>query len=100
PPDWLIKAIATRGYWPGIRPLLGIAECPYVRADGSIPEPGYDPATGVLYRPSVKLPKLPDRPSQADAREAKDRLNDVVLQFPFASGFDWSVWLAALLSSI
>jgi putative DNA primase/helicase len=100
PPDWLIKAIATRGYWPGIRPLLGIAECPYVRSDGLIPLPGYDPATGVLYRPSVKLPKLPDRPTQDDAREARNRLNDVVGQFPFATGFDWSVWLAALLTSI
>jgi hypothetical protein len=100
PPGWLIKAIATRGHWPGIRPLLGIAGCPYVRPDGSIPRPGYDPSTGVLYRPSVKLPKLSDRLTQADAKEATARLNDLVIQFPFASGFDWNVWLAALLTAI
>jgi hypothetical protein len=100
PPDWLVKAIATHGYYPGIRHLVSIAGCPYVRADGSIPESGYDPATGALYRPSIELPALPERPTRQDAKDAVGRINEVVIQFPFATGFDWSVWLAALFTAI
>jgi putative DNA primase/helicase len=100
PPNWLIKSVATRGHWPGIRHLVSIAECPFIRPDGSMPSPGYDPATGILYRPSIQLPALPRRPTQADAQAARDRLNELVIQFPFATGYDWSVWLSALLTAI
>jgi hypothetical protein len=100
PPDWLIRAIASRGYWPGIRPLLAVTSCPYIRADGSIPPAGYDEATGTLYRPNGVLPPLPERPTRADAREAAARLKHLVRQFPFASEHDFSVWLAGLLTAI
>ena len=100
PPDWLIRAIASRGYWPGIRLLFAVTSCPYIRPDGSIPPGGYDEATGTLYRPNLTLHHLPERPTRADAREASDRLNYLLRQFPFATGFDWSVWLAGLLTAI
>ena len=100
PPDWLIQAIASRGYWPGIRPLLTVTSCPFVRPDGSVPSPGYDEATGALYRPNVGLRPLPDRPNRDDAREATKRLYHLVRQFPFASDADRAVWLAALLTAV
>jgi len=100
PPDWLTKAIATRGYWPGIRRLETLTGCPYVRADGTLPSPGFDEATETFYRPSGPLPSVPNRPTQEDARKAADRLYEVVHQFPFATGFDWSVWLTGLLTAI
>jgi hypothetical protein len=100
PPDWLTKAVATRGHWPGVRPLVLIAECPYVRPDGSIPRPGYDRTTGTLYRPSIELTGIPERPTKEQAREAVDRLYEVVAQFPFAELFDFAVWLAGLLTAI
>jgi Bifunctional DNA primase/polymerase, N-terminal len=100
PPDWLIRAISSRGYWPGIRTLLTVTSCPYVCPDGSIPAAGYDDATGTLYRPNVALLPLPVRPTQADAKQAAERLNHLVWQFPFATGFDWSVWLTSLLTAI
>jgi hypothetical protein len=100
PPSWLIKAVATQGYWPGLRPLLGIAQCPYVRPDGSIPSLGYDRLTGSVYKPSVVIPEIPQQPTRRDAWKAADNLNHLVHQFPFANGYDWSVWLAALLTGI
>ena len=100
PPDWLIQAIASRGYWPGIRPLLTVTSCPFVRLDGSVPAPGYDDATGALFRPNVELRSLPDRPTRGDAREATKRLYHLVRQFPFASDSDRAVWLAALLTAV
>jgi putative DNA primase/helicase len=101
PPNWLISAVATWGHWPGIRSLLGIASSPWVRSDGSIPSPGYDLMTGTLYRPSVKLAPIPDRPTKNDAINAASRLFNLVNDFPFASaGVDCSVWLAGLLTAI
>jgi hypothetical protein len=101
PPNWLISAVATWGSWPGIRSLLGIASSPWVRTDGSIPDPGFDPATGTLYRPSVKLATMPDQPTKKDAVDAAGRLFSLVNDFPFASaGVDCSVWLAGLLTAI
>ena len=100
PPDWLIQAIASRGYWPGIRPLLTITSCPFVRPDGSVPAPGYDEATGTLFRPNVELRPLPDRLTREEARDAAKRLYHLVRQFPFASDSDRAVWLAALLTAV
>jgi len=100
PPNWLISAVATWGSWPGIRSLLGIASSPWVRPDGSIPDPGFDSASGTLYRPSVKVACLLDHPTQSDAKAASNRFFHLAHDFPFASGFDWVVWLAALLTAI
>ena len=100
PPDWLIKNVATMEYWPGIRTLRSIASCPYVYPDGSIPWPGFDDRTGTLYRPSVEMPSIPDRPTLLDAKAAAERLLDLVDQFPFASEADWSVWLAGILTAV
>jgi putative DNA primase/helicase len=100
PPTWLIRAVTDKGHWPGIRPLLSIAECPFIRGDGSIVEsPGYDPATGCLYRPAIDFPTVPAAPTKADAEAAAERLLDVVKQFPFASKDDRAVWLGGLLSA-
>jgi hypothetical protein len=100
PPDWLIGAISDHQYWPGVRHLLSIAECPYVRDDGSIVSPGFDAATGTLYRPSVTIPALPDRPTRKDVEAALQLLAELVIQFPFETGFDRDVWLADLLTCI
>ncbi len=100
PPEWLIKSVFTQGHWPGIRTLQGIADCPYVREDGSIPDPGFDRSTGTLYQPSVGPLDLPDRPERNDVRDAYDHLHGLVDQFPFAEDGSFAVWLAALLTAI
>jgi Bifunctional DNA primase/polymerase, N-terminal len=100
PPSWLIESVDTWGQWPGIRPLLTITQCPYVRNDGSIAEPGYDASVGALYRPTKANLVIPDRPTREDAIAARDVLYRLVYQFPFKDGFDFSVWLAGLLATI
>jgi putative DNA primase/helicase len=101
PPDWLIKAILAKGFWPGIRELLAVAECPYVKPDGSVmSKAGYEPSTGSVMAPCFELGKIPNWPTKEDAKEAVDRLYRRVSEFPFGDGFDWSAWLAALLTAI
>ncbi|MFI5460423.1 MAG: hypothetical protein ACHRXM_33825 [Isosphaerales bacterium] len=100
PPDWLISAVADHRYWPGVRELLSIAEVPYVLADGSLASPGFDRRTGTLYRPSVKILRIPDRPTLKDAKDACGRLFSPVEQFPFEDDNNPPVWLANLLTAI
>jgi hypothetical protein len=100
PPTWLIEAVETGGLWPGIRSIRTITQCPYVRSDGSIAEHGFDAAVGALYRPNQSAPIVPNHPTKQDAVAAQDSLFQLVYQFPFKNGFDFSVWLAALLTAI
>jgi hypothetical protein len=100
PPAWLIKAIETWGHWPGARPLRTLCTSPFVRVDGSLSAVGYDQATGALYRPSVAIAAIPERPTQEEANEAAALLYKPVHQFPFATGHDWAVWLALVLTGI
>ncbi len=101
PPDWLVKAILARGFWSGIRELITVAECPYVKLDGTVmSQAGYDRSTGALVIPCFKLAAIPDRPTQDDAREAVNRLLERVGEFPFGDDFDRTAWIAALLTAI
>jgi hypothetical protein len=100
PPDWLISAVADHRYWPGVRELLSIAEVPCVLADGSMTSAGFDRRTGTLYRSSIAIPAMPDRPSLSDAKDARDRIYGLVSQFPFEDGNSFAVWLANLLTAI
>jgi hypothetical protein len=100
PPDWLISAVADHQYWPGVPHLLTIADVPWVRADGSIPSPGFDRASRTLYWPSITIPKIPDRPTKQDVQDAMATLGDLVIQFPFETGFDRDVWFADVLTGI
>jgi primase-polymerase (primpol)-like protein len=101
PPQWLIEAVATHCHYPGVRRVLAVVECPYPRLDGSIVDtPGYDPATGTIYWPSMKFRAVPAYPSREQAREAAGRLLAVFRQFPFASDEDRAVCLAGILTVI
>jgi hypothetical protein len=95
PPDWLSRIIASRKHWPGIRPLVAVAECPFPRPDGSIVDrPGYDESTAVYYSPSIGFPEIPLRPTRADARQCWARIARFVRHFPFAGEDDRVVYLA------
>jgi hypothetical protein len=101
PPNFVVKATATHQHYPGMRPLVGIMECPFPRPDGSIVERrGYDTATGIYYRPAIEFLPLPDRPTQGDAQAAAKRLLSPVGQFPFVRDADHAAWLSGLLTPI
>jgi hypothetical protein len=101
PPGWLVGAVAENATYPGVRPLRGLAEVPFPRADGSlVTTPGYDDQTGVFYSPTISIGPIPDSPTRADAEAAANRLFALVEQFPFATEDDKAVWLAALVTAL
>lgn len=99
PPDWLVRAIHERKQWPCIRPLTGVIQSPVIRPDGTlVDEPGYDAATGLLYEPNVAVPPVRPRPSKDEAIAARDRLLEIVQDFPFKSEIHRSAWFAYTLT--
>jgi len=106
PPDWCVSAVLHRGVYPGVRPIEGVIEAPTMRPDGSIlSQPGYDPATGLFYRPNAAYESIPLNPTRADAEAARDALLDLTTNFPWRDraadrAADRAVWLAALLTVV
>lgn len=102
PPGWLVDGIFRRGSYDGqIKPLAGIIESPTLRVDGSIIQtPGYDDATGLIYRPSATYPQIVESPTQQQAQEAVDQLLDVLVDFPMQDNADRSAWLALVLTMV
>jgi uncharacterized protein DUF3854 len=84
PPDDIVGAV-FEGPWLSMPRVVGIAETPILRPDGTILQtPGYDPQSGYWYSPSAEFPAVPDRPSQADASRAYTELADLFCDFPYA----------------
>src|SRR5262249_12534909 len=99
PPHWSIFAVMGRGVWPGLRYLSGIVEAPTLRADGTVLDvAGYDEATGLLYEPNARYPRVPAAPGADAARRAAETLFDLVSEFEFVGDEHRAAWLAALLS--
>ena len=87
------------GRWRKIRPIIGVVEAPIFRPDGTIAqEPGYDDATGYLYRPTGEFPGVPENPTQEDARLAFISLRQVFCDFPYVTEPMRDVPIAALLT--
>jgi hypothetical protein len=98
PPGWCVQQIMARKYWPDVRKLLGVINSPTLREDGTVLcEPGYDAATGLRLEWKDKLP-IPDRPTRRDALKARDRLLEVVCDFPFKKPEHKAAWIAAVLT--
>ena len=101
PPEWTVTGIAARGQWRGIRRLEAVVESPVLRADGTIMQrPGYDEATGLVFRPSKEFPPAAEKPTRAQAVAAAKALLEVVQDFPFASDAHRAAWLAATLTPL
>ncbi len=96
----MAEEVRDEKHWPGIRPLHGIAEAPFMRPDGAIVQgaPHYDAATGYLYEPSQAFLPVPDRPTPGDAKAAYAALLDLFADFPFASAAGPAAAVAALLT--
>lgn len=84
PPQWCVEALHARGTWPGVRPLDGVTDAPVMRPDGTVLDvPGYDIATGYLFRPSRNFARSPEQPTEEEGRDAMARIRDVVSEFIF-----------------
>jgi hypothetical protein len=82
--------------------LTGIVAAPFLRADGSICElPGYDAASGMLFKPDAQtFPPIPLTPSKDDARAALQELSSLIDTFPFVANLDRSVALSGILTAL
>lgn len=101
PGDAATAYLARVGEWK-LRFLQGITQSPTLRADGTVlQEPGYDPASGLLYDPGrIDFPKVADAPSKEEATAALDVLSAPFRGFCFTDEADRSVALAAVLTAL
>lgn len=99
PADTALLPLLAFGRWAHVRPISGITEAPLFRPDGTIMQAaGYDPPTGYLFRPNATFPRVPDEPTQEDARNAMLSLQHVFCDFPYTSPAAAAVPIAALLT--
>ena len=66
PPADLLQCVLDDGTWSGVPVLVGVAEHPLVRADGTIAQiDGYDPSTGYVLQIPPRMPPIPRVPALA-----------------------------------
>lgn len=98
PPGWIAAHVLARETWPGYRRLSGVVTSPTMRRDGSVvQEPGYDAASGLLYLPRCAYRRVPLSPTPADAAAARDRLLEIIDDFPMED-LARAGWLALLFT--
>lgn len=93
--------IARKGHWHA--PVLrGVVEAPTLRADGSILQTaGYDKQTGLFFDSGgVVFRPVPENPTLDDAVLALGELLYIIKDFPFVTGEDRAVALAAFLTAL
>lgn len=83
----------------GLPPLLGLADAPRMRPDGSIlNQSGYDAATG-LYACFEPLDlHVPERPTSEEVAAARDMILELYINFPFLRQSDRAHAIAALIT--
>ncbi len=100
PPLYLAENIMSMTEWP-FPPLVGIARAPILRPDGIVcTTPGYDPETMLVYAPSkgLSVPPIPESPTKDQVEVARDRLLDLIADFPFDSEASRANMLSLLFS--
>ena len=86
--------------YPHLPVLRGIARQPHLRDDGSVVSAaGYDGLTGRFGVFDARHYRIPDRPSEADARHAVTVLTDVLAEVAFDTDVDRSAALSAMLTA-
>lgn len=86
-----------------LRTLRGVTHTPMVRADGSVlTAAGYDGQSGYLYLPppGLKVPPVPEDPSEVDRSIARQQLLMMVADFPFATEDDRANYLGLILTPL
>lgn len=84
--------------------LAAIANTPSISIDGVLlDQPGFDPATGVLYDPlDVTFPRVPDLPTETEIRAALARILELLqtLDPDFVAPEDKGVAMSVLMTSV
>jgi len=101
PPNIAATYLERVGAWK-LPVLTGVTNAPTLRPDGSVlDEPGYDPATGILYEPGGReFPPVPAEPTRDDALAALGVLREPLSEFPFVGEGSRAVALSAILTAM
>jgi hypothetical protein len=100
-PGLVIEAYQGRvGEWK-LPVLTAVTGTPRLRRDGSLHDtPGYDPVTGLLYKPECEFDPVPECPTERDAIAALGMFDDLLAGFPFVTPADKAVALSAILTAL
>lgn len=99
PPAFVVDAVEKRGFWPGVRPILGLREAPYFRPDLClVHEPGYDSTSGIFLVRGGPTVRVPADATKEEGRKACQVLLDLVSDLPLATEVDRAAYLALLLT--
>ena len=102
PPMTVIKVLQGRMTRLRFPPLMGIVSAPLILTNGRvIDNRGYDARTGLYLDPlGTSFPPIPKKPTQEDAQEALNLLNDLLQEFPFTNDASKAVALSGLLTAV
>jgi hypothetical protein len=98
----LVKDLMAHESWP-FPGLVGIAEVPVIRPDGTIlEEAGYDPTTKLIYfpNPGLRFPSVSPSPRSDQIDWAREMIEEMIGDFPFANAASKTNAIAALLTPI
>jgi hypothetical protein len=98
----LIRTLKDRKHRLRLPVLVALVNCPSISAEGKLlDEPGFDPATGVLYEPlGVAFPHVPVMPGKRTAETALARISRLLETFDFVSDDDMAVALSLIFTAI
>jgi hypothetical protein len=102
PPMTVIKVLQGRMTRLRFPPLMGIVSAPLILTNGRvIDNRGYDARTGLYFDPlGTSFPPIPKKPTQEDAQEALNLLNDLLQEFPFTNDASKAVALSGFLTAV
>ena len=100
-PKPVVEAFMARDDW-NLRYLLGVVTAPTLRPNGTVlEESGYDEASGLIYEPKDTIfPKVPQRPTRAQAVAAYNMLLKPISKFPFVTRRDLAVALSCIFTAV
>lgn len=100
-PRLVTDRLAGLGEWPGLPPLVGIAENPYLNDDGAvISTPGYNPEKRLYLSENCAAVTVPEVPTPEQVKAAKDLLFDLISEFKFESEADRENYIATLITVV
>ena len=100
-PPWLAKQIVGLQRWDSVREIESISYVPFIREDGTVggKKRGYDAESRCWVATSTDV-EIPDFPTETQANEAKEKILQIVDEFPFSHEAGRSVYLATVLTII
>lgn len=102
PPARLLQTIIAKQRSRRLKPLEAVATVPFLRVrDGSVVQiPGYDKETSIyLDLRGKEVPRIPELPTEAEARAALSRIEELLKDFNFASDRDRTAAFTGLLTA-